>query len=254
MRQLIFFVLLFCLPTLQYAQTLKGIVYDANGIVKNIKIHNKTQNRFTISDEEGLFSLVAKVNDSIYFESVFYHGKTIRLKPSHFEDLAVFELKEILTELDEVEVKEEAKQPIFHQDTYNYELQELIKADIKNNPHLYLPENATYGVDLVYLIGAVVKLFKKNKKRDPVYQPITYKQLDSLFDNSSFFNKQLVTESLEIPEDRVHLFYDFCEGRQISSELLKEEKKMQLLEELVLSSQLFLILLEEYGQENINKD
>ena len=78
--------------------------------------------------------------------------------------------------------------------------------------------------------------------------------MDSLFSKSSFFNERLVTDNLKIPEDKVHLFYDFCEAKQISSELLKDENKMQLLEEFVLNSQLFLILLEEYGEEKIIKD
>ena len=78
--------------------------------------------------------------------------------------------------------------------------------------------------------------------------------MDSLFDKSAFFNKQLITENLKIPADKAHLFYDFCEAKQLSSALLKDEKKMQLLEQLVLNSQLFLILLEQYGEENLSTD
>ena len=78
--------------------------------------------------------------------------------------------------------------------------------------------------------------------------------MDSLFSTSSFFNKRLVTENLKIPEDKAKLFYDFCSAKGISSELLKEENKMMLIEELVGNSQLFLILLEEYGEEKASKD
>jgi hypothetical protein len=78
--------------------------------------------------------------------------------------------------------------------------------------------------------------------------------MDSLFDKSSFFNKQLITVNLKIPKDKTHLFYDFCEAKYISSEFLKDENKMQLLEQLVLNSQLFLILLEQYGAKTVTKD
>ena len=254
MRHFIILTLLLCVPFIQNAQTLNGKVYDAKGVVKNIKVFNNTQNRVTLTNTDGNFSISAKVNDSISFESLFYHKKTVVLQNIHFESTAVFELKEILTELDEVEVKAEPEQPVFEVVTYNIDLQNILKEDIKNNPHLYKPAGATSGVDFVYLIGAVVKLFKKNKIKTPIYQPITYTQMDSLFDKSSFFNKQLITENLKIPEDKKYLFYDFCEAKQISSELLKDENKIQLLEELVLNSQLFLILLEQYGEENVNKD
>lgn len=240
-------IVLLLWPCLHYAQTLQGKVYDEKGTVKNIKVFNKTQNSVTFTNEEGNFSMEAKVKDSIAFESLFYHKQTVVLKTFHFEGRAVFELKEIRTELDEVEVKSNPEQPVFEEKTYNADLQNIIKEDIKRNPGLYKPVGATYGVDFVYLIGMVAKLFKR--KKAPNYQPITYTQIDSLFEKSTFFNKQLLTENLKIPEDHIYLFFDFCDAKQMSSELLKDENKMQLLEELVLNSQLFLILLEEYGEK-----
>lgn len=254
--RLSFFIVLFVLFTTEInAQTLKGKVYDSISTVKNIKVFNETQNRITATNSDGDFSIIAKVNDTILFESLFYHPKVVILKPIHFEGIAVFELEKIVSELDEVEILAEPEQPVFKVETYNIELQNLIKEDIKNNPGLYQPAGAAYGVDFIYLIGQFAKLFKnKNKYKAPVYKPINYKQMDSLFSKSSFFNERLVTDNLKIPEDKVHLFYDFCEAKQISSELLKDENKMQLLEEFVLNSQLFLILLEEYGEEKIIKD
>ena len=237
------------------AQTLKGKVYDATGTIKNIKVQNETQHRVTATDEKGNFSINARVKDTLLFESLFYHPKVVILKRSHFDDIAVFELKKIVSELDEVEVKAEPEQPVFEVESYNTELHNLIKEDIKNNPGLYQPAGATYGVDFIAIIGLVAKLLKrKNKYKAPTYNPITYTQMDSLFNKSSFFNKRLVTENLKIPEDKVNLFYDFCAAKQLSSKLLKDEKKMQLLELLVLNSQLFLILLEEYGEENLDKE
>ncbi|WP_179377313.1 hypothetical protein [Winogradskyella wichelsiae] len=254
MRKITASILFLFIPFIHFSQTLNGKVYDTKSVIKNIKVFNKTQNRVTITNEEGDFNIEAKVNDSITFESLFYHKKTVILKASHFGSMAVFELKEILTELDEVEVKAEPVQPVFVEETYNIELQNIIQEDIKNNPHLYKPAGATNGVDFVSLIGTVVDLLTKDKYRPTTYEPITYTQMDSLFEKSDFFNKQLITENLKIPEDKQYLFYDFCESKYLSSELLKEENKMQLLEELVVSSQLFLILLEEYGEETEKKE
>ncbi|WP_339753503.1 hypothetical protein [uncultured Winogradskyella sp.] len=250
MRQLIIIFSLFSLPFVINAQTLKGKIYDATNTIKNIKVFNETQNRITASNEKGNFNIIAKINDTILFESIFYHPKVVILNQTHFKGIAVFELKKIVNELDEVEVKAEPEQPVFKEETYNFELQNLIKEDIKNNPGLYQPAGATYGVDFISLIGQLAKLFKRKKTKngEEFYKPITYKQMDSLFQKSSFFNKHLVTKDLKIPEDKANLFYEFCSAKQLSSELLKDQNKMQLLEYLVLNSQLFLILLEEYGE------
>jgi hypothetical protein len=255
MRYFLFIICFFYLNNF-FGQTLKGKVYDSNAVVKDIKVFNKTQNRLTVTDKEGNFSIAAKVTDTILFKSIFYHPLEVVLKQTHFDDVNVFEIEKIVSELDEVEIKSEPEQPVFKEETYNEELHNLIKEDIKKNPHLYAPKEAySGGANLLAIIDLVAKLFKnKNKYKAPKYQPISYTQMDSLFTNSSFFNKRLVTENLKIPEDKTKLFYDFCSAKGISSELLLDEKKMMLLEELVVNSQLFLILLEEYGEDATVKD
>ncbi|WP_178988126.1 hypothetical protein [Winogradskyella schleiferi] len=251
MHNFTFLFLFLCVPFIQNAQTLNGKVYDAKGTAKNIKVYNDTQKQLTVTNDEGDFSISATVNDTLLFQSIFYHPKAIVLKDFHFEGIAVFELKEILTELDEVEIKSDIEQPVFTEETYNAELKNFLKEDIKNNPHLYKHTSGNI-LALLSLVGKLLK--KKDKYRTPIYQPITYTQMDSLFEKSSFFNKQLITQNLKIPYDKKNLFYDFCEAKEISSELLKDENKMQLLEELVLNSQLFLILLEQYGEKNVIKN
>ncbi|WP_179345265.1 hypothetical protein [Winogradskyella ursingii] len=253
-----YFFLLFLgilLPITANSQIIKAKVYDSETTVKGIRVTNKTQNRVTGTNINGDFSIVAKISDTLTFTSLFHHPKEVVVTEKHFGETIVFELDKIINELEEVQVKAEPKQPLFTQETYNANLQNLIKEDIKNNPHLYQPAGATYGVDFIYLIGQVIKLFKrKDTYKEPIYAPITYMQLDSLFAKNSFFNERLLTKSLKIPLEKKYLFLEFLEAKQLSSELLKEDKKMDLLEAMVQSSDLFLILLEEYGNETDIKD
>lgn len=254
MHRVLVFISFLCLPILISSQTLRGKVYDSTSTVKNIKVYNETQKRITATNEKGDFSITAKVNDTILFESVFYHPKAIVLKPYHFNGIAVFELKKIVSALDEVEVIAEPEQPVFEVETYNLQLQNLIKEDIKNNPGLYAPSGSNYGVDFVYLFRKLFDLIKSKKVKKLEETIITYDQFTQLIEKSSFFNSKLLTEDLKIPEENKYLFLEFCAAKQLNSELLKENKKMQLLEQLVLNSQLFLILLEEYGEESVTKD
>ena len=242
------------MPILINSQTLRGKVYDSTSTVKNIKVYNETQKRVTATNEKGDFTIVAKVNDTILFESVFYHPKAIVLKPYHFEDVAIFELKKIINALDEVEIMAEPEQPVFEVKRYNLELQNLIREDIKNNPQKYAPINTNQGVDFVYLFRKLFDLIKRKKPKKIEETTITYKELAQLIEKSSFFNSDLITKDLKIPEENKYLFLEFCAAKQLSSVLLKESKKMDLLEQFVLNSQLFLILLEEYGEQSVTKD
>ncbi|WP_296313171.1 hypothetical protein [Winogradskyella sp. UBA3174] len=255
MRLLLILVLCLSLSFTTSAQTLNGKVYDATTTVNGIKIFNKTQKRLTATDKEGNFDIIAKVNDTIVFESLFHHPKAVVLRSYHFNEIAVFELKKLINELDEVEIKAEPKQPVFKVETYNTELKNIIAEDIKRNPEKYQSAGATYGVDFIYLIGQIGKLFKSKKsKYRKNYKPISYEQLDSLTIKSYLFNDNLFTKDLKIPLQNKYLFFEFIEAKQISSELLLEKNKMQLLDKLVVNSQLFIILLEQYGNQKKIKD
>ena len=254
MRILSILFLIVSLPFLSNSQTLKGKLYDATTTIKGVKVYNKTQHSVTATDAKGNFSIIAKVNDTLVFESLFHHPKLVTLTKTHFEDIAVFELTKIINQLDEVELLAEPEQPVFEEKTYNVALKNLIAEDIKRNPHKYQRSHENYGVDFIYLFKKVFDLVKRKKYKSPIYQPIGYKQLDSLFKKSALFNDDLLIKDLKIPKINKYLFFDFCEAKQISSELLLEKNKMQLLDELVSNSQLFLILLEEYGEEKTVKD
>ncbi|WP_179353942.1 peptidase associated/transthyretin-like domain-containing protein [Winogradskyella vidalii] len=254
MRFFTLIIVLLCFPFLNFSQTLNGKVYDAKGTLKNIKVLNKTQNILTATNDNGNFSLEAKVNDTIAFGSLFYHNQQVVLSAFHFEGTAVFELKEILNELDEVEVMAEPEELVFNEETYNVDLQNLIQTDIKNNPEKYAPLGSNQGVDFVYLAKKLIDLIKSKKPKTIEESTITYENFTHLIENSTFFNSRLLTDDLNIPEAHKNLFLDFCAAKQMPLTLLKEENKMQLLEELVLNSQLFLIILEEYGEANVNKE
>ncbi|NRB59178.1 MAG: hypothetical protein HRU50_04465 [Winogradskyella sp.] len=249
MRYLITLTLLISTIFYVNGQTLKGKVYDSKSVVKNIKVRNTTQNRFTVTDKNGDFEIIAKISDTLSFESLFYEPLTVEVKQFHLDDISVFEIKKLVSQLDEVEIKAEPEQPVFEAETFNQEFKDMIKEDIKKNPHLYMPKDSYGGgVNLLAVIDLVAKLFKSKKPKVPVYHPLTYDQLDSLFTKSSFFNKRLVKEDLKIPENKTNLFFDFCSAKGISSALLKEDKQMELLEEFVINSELFLMLIEQYGK------
>lgn len=246
---------LFCLTLISqvYSQTLKGKVYDDQTTVKGAKVINKSQNRLTGTNSEGDFTINAKVNDTISIESLFHHNQSFVVTLSHFQDPLVIELKKDIQELDEVYLTNEPEQPVFEEETYNTNLQQAIKEDIRKNPHLYSP-CPTEGPDLIALVGMVARLFKKKKKKITVAPPITYEQLESLVSKSSLINKRFISEDLKIPEVYIPLFLEYCEAKHLSSDLLSKEKEFYLLDEIISNSEEFLKIIEEFKSQEIIKD
>ena len=118
-----------------------------------------------------------------------------------------------------------------------------------------MPEEAYYGANILGVLNLVAKLFKrKNRYKAPIYQPITYRQMDSLFNNSALFNDRLLKNEMKIPPGKTKLYFDFCTVTDISSELLKENKQMELLELLISNSKTFLKILEEFEKKKLKKD
>ncbi|APY07402.1 hypothetical protein BWZ20_03400 [Winogradskyella sp. J14-2] len=235
------------------AQTLKGKVYDTKTVVKDMKVINKTQNILTITNNDGDFSIQAKVNDTIIFQSIFYHPLEVVLKQSHFDDVTIFEVDEIISELNEVKITNEKKNKF---DSISYYA--TIKTEQKHlskKPLVKSGDNLMPTLDLKQLYKGISKLLRKRKNENIENKiPLDYQELESFFATDDFFNKELLTLDLKIPENNINLFIDYCAKKGVRKELLKDKNKMQLLEELVVHSQLFLILLEEYGEEATVKD
>ncbi len=248
MKKLFFIIVFACCVSIG-AQTLKGKVYDDESTVKGLSIINLTQKIETKTDDKGNFSIKASLNDSLMFYSLFHHPKTIIVTKKHHNEPNIFELKKIVNKLDEVLLSERLKDKQFEEEAYNINLKAIIEEDKKKNPHLY---NAApkYGLDFIQIIGYAVKLFKKKKKAAYVFRSISYNEFKALFETQSLFNDQLLEHSLKISKDHKFLFFEFCEAQHIDVHLLHKNKKLELLDELVLCSERFLLLIDTVKKED----
>ena len=86
MKSLKFFLVLI-LPILSGAQTIKGMIYDAETTIKGAKLINSTQNILTYSDGEGLFQIEAKLNDTIVISSYFHFEQKIIVTQDYFDNI-----------------------------------------------------------------------------------------------------------------------------------------------------------------------
>lgn len=101
------FLLLFDVaPFALYGQSveLSGRV-GSNADVENIHVMNKTQQLFTITSKEGLFTIQVQLNDTIAFSSIQHQPKEVVVTQEIFDSKVVYvALQEQINELDEVVV------------------------------------------------------------------------------------------------------------------------------------------------------
>ncbi|MFD2724735.1 hypothetical protein [Hyunsoonleella rubra] len=232
------YLLFLLLPFSLLSQNIKGKVYDNESTVKGIKVFNLTKQIRTYTGNNGEFTIPAQINDTIVFESLFHLKKAIKLKPIHFEDIIVFELRKKTSALGEVLLF--STKPITESELKG-STESLLAYDKRVNPHLYMPKSSySYGANARELFKLFKKLLKSKKKQPEKHiGTITFETLDSLFQNDKLFNLELLRYDLNIPEEYAYLFLEYCETKALKKSLITEENKVILLDSLMNFSRSF---------------
>jgi len=102
-QTLLFFILIFSYSSISSQSVeIQGRI-KSNNDVENVHVINKTAQVFTITNNEGLFNIMAKLNDTIVFSSIQYISKEIIISKEIVLNKAVLVmLEEQINTLDEV--------------------------------------------------------------------------------------------------------------------------------------------------------
>ncbi|WP_299335535.1 hypothetical protein [uncultured Psychroserpens sp.] len=243
MKSLKFFFFLI-VPIFSSAQTVKGIIYDAETTIKGAKLINTTQNVLSYSDGKGLFSIRAKRNDTLIISSYFHYEKTYVIKQSDFEEDIVIELKKITNELDEVEITK-VNEKEFDTTAFqsNLKVQTL---DFQKPSLVYSGENLQPTLDVIGLVRAIGKLFKKKQVE---IKKIEVEDLQRVFTESTLFTTPFLRNELHISEIYEFLFFEYCSAQHLDLYLLEKDNEFLLLDELLIHSKAFNKLVEDYEKD-----
>tara|TARA_R110002074_G_scaffold402240_1_gene605395 strand:+ start:3536 stop:4225 length:690 start_codon:yes stop_codon:yes gene_type:complete len=211
------------------SQNIEGIVYDNLSTAKGLTVTNTTQKVKTYTDDKGYFTISANINDTLMFGSLFHQTKTLLIESHHFGDNIVVEVKKTVNNLDEVLIYTEPEAKEFNEKEYTTTFKNQIKEDMKRRPYLYGPPPRS-NIDIAAIGKLIGKLFKRKKNIKPLFTPLSYKSIDSLFNTDRFFNDTLLTEELKIPKEYKYLFFEYCDVKQINKNFLKENSKFLLLD------------------------
>lgn len=194
----------------EVSKNVKGTVASTNANVSAVHVLNITQNKATITDAKGNFSIAAKVWDTLVFSGIQFKKKQLAVtsKMITSKRIIVF-LEETVVELDEV---------VLHNQTVTAKSLGLPNADAKVLPQserlLHAADHGKfayyYGIAVVINLNKILnsvsgrtKMLKKRVARDQRYtrsQNLRNKFTDSIF-----------KKRYGIPAERIEEFMLFCE-------------------------------------------
>lgn len=234
-----------------FSQNITGTLYDAEAPITGAKILNVTSKSITSTDGSGNFKIYGQLNDTLIFSSLFHHTKQLVLTELHFKGMQVFELKKVVNELDEVAINGVAKEMKAENETKRVNKQ--FKTDVERNPHLYRRPNTNSGpIDFLEIGRRIAKLLKRKTRKEveSIETTITSDVFNTLFKSDPFFNDTFLVLDLNITKDYKHLFFAFCETKDIPSSLLRPDNNIYLIDKLLEYSEEFREILKESQTTN----
>lgn len=227
-------------------ERISGKIYGEKSVLKYVKLTNRTQGLVQQSNEEGDFTIAARQNDSIVFSTAFYNDFILKVDSSHLKEAFVVELKRVTNKLDEVVIRAEAKEYEIDEKEFNASFANSIKEDIEKNPHKY---GIYRNGNILNGIAMLINLFRKKKAIEKPIVSITYQEFEKLFLDDDVFNEALLRNELKIAPGFESLFFDFCDAKQIDSQILKDKNDFLLIDILINISVEFHTLIATYNGE-----
>ena len=239
------FAILIFIATNSFSQEksvkISGAIYSSNKPINDIHVVNLNNRFVTISSTEGTFEILAKEGDVLLFSSIQFENKKITISKYHIESTSIITtLVPIVNILDEV---------------FLHGLTGSLDVDFKKTPIDTVPKsNFTYQIgDLDKKLPGDEFGYKKNVNAESFTNPIYL----AGGGQGSKYNKQLETEralkrklekmkkfpyqlrkrlgddffinSLKIPKEKIYLFIDYCESKEISTKYY-DNKLLEIIE------------------------
>ncbi|UNY97349.1 carboxypeptidase-like regulatory domain-containing protein [Zhouia spongiae] len=234
---LILFLLANTVVTAQEQVLLKGTVLHNNIGTPEINVVNTRTEKATATNSEGGFQIEVKENDILAFISLSYEIQSITISKEILNNKRlVVELKEKVTELDEVVLSQkenEATLKLRNEEFKKvfYDVDEATPVENEALPqHL---KGLKYGTDFVKIFKAI---FKSKKEKEPDFS----KRLKPSELLRQVYNDRFFVIDLKIPQDKIDDFLYYCDYKLPSDTLLTKNNEFQLIDFLVTQSKSYL--------------
>ena len=214
-----------------------------NSNVISANVVNNTSRQATITDDEGEFEMLVKLNDRLVFSSVQYQIRSVIVNKEILQkSRLIIDVNEKVTVLDEVVVGPEntekfldLKEEEFKRTYYNFDKSskvenQILKAGTFNN-----------GLNFINLYKMIAKSSSKSGEIDKQLSNVNYKPSNLIREvyDDAFFVKNLGLKKQNISE-----FLLFCDDKFPSKFLFKKSNEFQLLDFLIKQSDKYKKVLE----------
>lgn len=224
-----FLLFVFQIGFSQTEKSIKGIVLSDNFPIPKVDVVNFNSKRSTTTDGEGKFVLSGKQGETLIFIAKGYDLKRVLINSDMLlkQDNLVYLFKQPL-ELKEVLI---VKTPSIRlSKDQKFEQNKLDELDMNKfqktlkNPGVY--DGQTAGLDFFKIANMIGKLFSKEKETVKAESPlIVFKDLVKNNFKTDFYSK-----TLNLKEEEVGLFLEFCDADPKSRLLEKNNNQLTLLE------------------------
>jgi len=205
-----------------------GTVKSDSTFLENINILNITQNFGASSNSDGTFTLFAKLGDSIMFSSINYTNRIIEISKTHINEkkLLVF-LEQSFNELDEVLINQKVTLNLGNIDVQKGIILNTTENSKKKGPDLRRMIDPTYGntgVDFVSIFKLITKNLRLKNKDKKAAQKENERLIEEFPDKLfNLYKANFFTEALNIPDDKIYLFLEFCQENGLNNHLESTE-------------------------------
>ncbi|NER18609.1 carboxypeptidase-like regulatory domain-containing protein [Spongiivirga citrea] len=232
MQKLLYLLILIFFSTVAVAQDedrelLRGTVLYLNSVVTGENVINANTRKATITNNAGQFEMLVKKGDTLVFSAVNYKFKSVVVTQDILDKRRmVVEVKEKVTELDEVVVTPESKERFLELEKEKYK-----KYDYERDQYTRLQNYATNsgtfynGINFVNIFNALRGKKKKDQRNN---EPLKVSQFLREMYEDEFF-----VVDLGIPQEDIGKFLFFCDDKIKPADIAGENREFKLLEFLV---------------------
>ncbi len=270
MRQKLLFILLIFVTINLFSQEVKRIEISGKIIVNSddidgVTVYNASSNKGTVTDHKGHFLINVALNDRIEFGALQFKDFIVVIDEDVIvsKEITVYLIEEV-NKLDEVVILpydltgnlvvdlESVKTfnpdmdaiyfGIKHMDEYDFTSDYKVK--IENNTMHSQGQTMVNGLNVVNLVGAMIKPLFKSKNRNKV--DVKNRKVDIPINIlKMYYSNKFLIDNFEIPKDKIEEFVAYVENNGLEDNLLKPGKEMEFLEFINEKSRLFLNSLSE---------
>jgi len=219
---------------------INGQITVANSDVEGVSIYNTSTKKGTITDNKGVFSIEAGLDDKLEISALLYKKRIIIINADMLKNKSLkISLVETINALDEVVVLpyeltgnitediESSKVVAPYDFSYgsfeDYEFSDDYKSKVKNIAvNNGVLEN---GLNFVTIFTELILPLLKSKKDKKVKHS---KSSDDI-KRSNIHSYRFISKNFNIPEDEIGLFLQYVENNGLTEALLKKENEMELI-------------------------